>query len=171
MRDDKRFLPFFLREPVYVVPEPEKLAVESTVPPLPIAGLGKKGVLVLMHEPEYPFLSPADQTFLDKVLQAIELIVRRHCPGELAFCSDWFAGGQRVRSIFARSDLTRPPLCSARCRNPGAKATFLRLIWLKATKRNGFCKLILWLHWPTTQYKKFASGSVCSSCFSNHKLL
>ncbi|MGB3779191.1 MAG: hypothetical protein WA960_12600 [Tunicatimonas sp.] len=73
MRDDKRFLPFFLREPVYVVPEPEKLAVESTVPPLPIAGLGKKGVLVLMHETEYPFLSPADQTFLDKILQAIDL--------------------------------------------------------------------------------------------------
>lgn len=73
MSEDHRFLPFFLREPVYVVPEPEKVPEEPTVPPLPAFGLGKKDILVLVQEANYSFLSPADQSFLYKILQAVNL--------------------------------------------------------------------------------------------------
>lgn len=73
MNEDNRFLPFFLREPIYVVAEPEKPSVESATAPLPVAGLGKEGVLILVHEPAYPFLSPADQSLLEKILDAVGL--------------------------------------------------------------------------------------------------
>ncbi len=73
MPEDLRFLPFFLREPVYVVAEPERLPLESALPLLPVAGLGKKSVLVLVHAPEYSFLSPADQNLLEKILGAVGL--------------------------------------------------------------------------------------------------
>ena len=73
MTEDNRFLPFFLREPVYVVTEPEKVVVEDPVPTLPIAGLGREGVLVLVHESEHPLLDPTNHTFLNKILQAVDL--------------------------------------------------------------------------------------------------
>ena len=74
MTENNRFLPFFLREPVYVVPEPEKLPVEPEASTLPVAGVGKEGILVLVYEPEHAFLSPTDQTFLNKILQAVSLL-------------------------------------------------------------------------------------------------
>lgn len=73
MRDDYRFLPFFLREPVYVVDDRKTLPVESRAPLLPVTGLGKKGVLLLVREPQHPFLSPADQALLEKILPAVSL--------------------------------------------------------------------------------------------------
>ncbi len=73
MSEDDRFLPFFLREPVYVVPEPKKSAAEPVAKPLPVAGLGEQSILVLIYEPEHAFLSPADQAFFKKILQALSL--------------------------------------------------------------------------------------------------
>jgi hypothetical protein len=73
MTEDNRFLPFFLREPIYVVAEPEKVSVENAPLRLPVAGLGRKDVLVLVYEPGHAFLAPADQTLLEKILQAVRL--------------------------------------------------------------------------------------------------
>ena len=73
MTEDNHFLPFFLHEPVYVVAEPERVVEERAAPRLPASGLGTKGVLVLVHEADHPWLAPADHTFLSKVLQAVNL--------------------------------------------------------------------------------------------------
>ncbi len=73
MTEDNRFLPFFLREPIYVVTEPEKVPVENALLRLPVAGFGKKDVLALVYEPEHTFLAPADQALLEKILQAVRL--------------------------------------------------------------------------------------------------
>ena len=70
---DTRFLPFFLREPVYVVPEPEPVAKEVPRTTLAYQGEGKRQVLVLVREPSYPFLGPDDQAFLTRVLSAVSL--------------------------------------------------------------------------------------------------
>ena len=72
MSDQHNFLAFFLREPVYVVPEPESL-FSSSVPEIPRWGRGRQEILILAREPEYEFLAPSDQTFLEKVLQAVSL--------------------------------------------------------------------------------------------------
>ena len=85
MNEDNRFLPFFLREPIYVVTEPEKIPVENTPLHLPAAGFGKKGVLVLVYEPEHTFLAPADQTLLEKILQAVSLL-----PDDIALIN-WYS--------------------------------------------------------------------------------
>ena len=73
MAEDNRFLPFFLREPIYVVAEPERVAEELRVPLLSASGLDTKGVLILVHETEHSLLAPADQTLLEKILQAVNL--------------------------------------------------------------------------------------------------
>ena len=71
---DTRFLPFFLRQPIYVVPEPERPDSEPTPPPeLSWQGEGKQEIMVLVQEPRYEFLAPEDQTFLEKILQAVSL--------------------------------------------------------------------------------------------------
>ena len=69
------FLPFFLREPIYVVPEANPISLpEQKVPPaIPHLGEGKQGILVLVHEPDHAFLAPGDQAFLEKILQAVSL--------------------------------------------------------------------------------------------------
>lgn len=73
MSEDHRFLPFFIREPVYVVPEPDKPPAEPTPPTLPVAGSITSPVLILTDTPEHPFLSSTDQTFLEKILNAVNL--------------------------------------------------------------------------------------------------
>ena len=67
------FLPFFLREPVYLIPEPEpvKESDEPTVPEIPYVGKGQRKVLILVSAPDHKFLAPDDQAFLEKILQAI----------------------------------------------------------------------------------------------------
>lgn len=73
MTEDNRFLPFFLRELVYVIAEPEKVAEGSPAPSLSVVGLGTKGILVLVHDAEHAFLSPDNRHFLEKILQAVNL--------------------------------------------------------------------------------------------------
>lgn len=68
------FLPFFLREPVYVVPEAAAPSPQKETPPaLPHLGEGKQAILLLVHEPDHAFLAPGDQAFLEKILQAVSL--------------------------------------------------------------------------------------------------
>ncbi len=63
---DLSFLPFFLREPIYVVPEAAPAPQKETLPALPHLGEGKQGILLLVHEPDHVFLAPDDQAFLEK---------------------------------------------------------------------------------------------------------
>ena len=70
---DTRFLPFFLRDPVYVVPEPAPTPKQAPPSILAHQGLGEQRVLVLVHESNYPFLAPDDDAFLSKVLSAVSL--------------------------------------------------------------------------------------------------
>lgn len=116
MSEDHRFLPFFLREPVYVVDEPEKPLVESASP-LPVAGLGKKGVLVLVHAPEYSFLSPADQGFLEKILGAVglssdDISLINWAPAESSLAVgnvlDYQLPGQAAQTILVFGEVPQP---------------------------------------------------------------
>ena len=70
---DTRFLPFFLREPVYVVPETAPTPKETPQQILAHQGQGKQQVLVVVRETDYPFLAPDDQAFLAKILSAVSL--------------------------------------------------------------------------------------------------
>ena len=69
---DHRFLSFFLREPVYIVDEPDPVPADP-LPLLPHQGEGRQQVLVLVREAEHAFLAPEDQAFLNKVLSAVSL--------------------------------------------------------------------------------------------------
>ena len=71
---DARFLSFFLREPVYVVPEPDPPPAEvASVPEISRRGTGQREILILVSESDHEFLSPPDQVFLEKILQAVSL--------------------------------------------------------------------------------------------------
>lgn len=74
-KQDLSFLPFFLREPVYVVPEttPPSLPEERTLPALPHRGQGRQGIVLLVRETDHAMLAPDDQAFLEKILQAVSL--------------------------------------------------------------------------------------------------
>lgn len=68
-------MPFFLREPIYVVDEPEvPVPPEApTTPELDYQGNQASEMLIVVHEPEHDFLSVADRAFLEKVLRAVSL--------------------------------------------------------------------------------------------------
>ena len=72
---ESQFLPFFLREPIYVVDEPDPVAQSParTVPDLSYLGDSQNEVLIMTHEPDHEFLSASDQAFLEKILQAVSL--------------------------------------------------------------------------------------------------
>ena len=70
---DFRFLPFFLREAVYVVPEPAPVPIKEPAPLPAWLGKGEQPILLLVNEPEHEFLAPHDQAFLEKILRAVSL--------------------------------------------------------------------------------------------------
>lgn len=72
---EPQFLPFFLREPIYLVDEPEPVvkSPERTIPDLPCLGSPRNEVLIVVNEPNHEFLSAPDRAFLEKILQAVSL--------------------------------------------------------------------------------------------------
>ena len=71
---DTRFLPFFMRQPIYVVPEPEPLADrQAAIPELRRLGEGNKNILIIVQETHHEFLAPDNEALLKKILQAVSL--------------------------------------------------------------------------------------------------
>lgn len=70
--EDTEFLPFFLTEPVYIVPEAELPAEPEVVVP-EFLGENHREILILVYEEDTQFLSKSNQAFLEKVLQALDL--------------------------------------------------------------------------------------------------
>ena len=66
------FLPFFLTEPVYIIPEAALPAEPEVVVP-EFLGENQREILILVYEKDAQFLSESNQVFLEKVLQALGL--------------------------------------------------------------------------------------------------
>lgn len=71
---DHHFLSLFLKEPVYVVEEPEQPG-EATQdqPEIRYKGQNKQEILVIVYDEMAEFLSEKDEALLIKILQAIHL--------------------------------------------------------------------------------------------------
>ncbi len=72
---DRRFLSLFLTDPVYVIAEaaPPTHQEEEEEVPVTYMGQNNKQICILVSDAEAEFLSEKDETFLLKILQAVNL--------------------------------------------------------------------------------------------------